>query len=308
MKAYLLLNGYSIDYLCNDPLKLSLPSGIIFSDLPLSAIKRASTVKVLLRKYREIITNRIRYKTNILSKAVDRFGGGEKWILLLWESPAVYPENYIKENHQCFDVILTQDDDLVDDVKYFKLYQPVSVPGVTVRPKTFSNKKLAVMINSNKNSDICGELYSARRTTVLEFDKYAPGDLDVYGSGWESYPSGKGKVRDKMEPFPNYRFTICYENSSVGVGYITEKIFDCLIGGTVPVYWGAPNITQHIPDDIFIDRRKFVDDLSLINFLKGVDEKQYNHYIQRASAYMLSDDFYKWTTDNFCKTVHCALK
>lgn len=35
-----------------------------------------------------------------------------------------------------------------------------------------------------------------------------------------------------------YKFTIAFENQSYP-GYVTEKIADALMAGTVPIYWGA---------------------------------------------------------------------
>lgn len=44
---------------------------------------------------------------------------------------------------------------------------------------------------------------------------------------------------DKKEDFlANYRFCICPENS-LGDGYITEKVFESIASGCIPIYWGA---------------------------------------------------------------------
>jgi hypothetical protein len=40
-------------------------------------------------------------------------------------------------------------------------------------------------------------------------------------------------------------------------GYITEKIFDCLYAGTIPLYLGAPDILKYVPADVFVDCRKY---------------------------------------------------
>jgi len=53
-----------------------------------------------------------------------------------------------------------------------------------------------------------------------------------------------------------YRFSVCFENGPMR-GYITEKIFDCLYAGVVPVYLGAPDINKYIPEDSYVDMRKF---------------------------------------------------
>ena len=38
---------------------------------------------------------------------------------------------------------------------------------------------------------------------------------------------------------------------------VSEKIFDCFAAGNVPIYWGASNVTDYIPEDCFIDMRSF---------------------------------------------------
>lgn len=40
-------------------------------------------------------------------------------------------------------------------------------------------------------------------------------------------------------------------------GYITEKIFDCIYAGTIPLYLGAKNVNDLIPEEAYIDCRKF---------------------------------------------------
>ena len=40
-------------------------------------------------------------------------------------------------------------------------------------------------------------------------------------------------------------------------GYITEKLFDCLYAGTIPLYLGAPDILEYVPEDIFVDCRRY---------------------------------------------------
>lgn len=50
-------------------------------------------------------------------------------------------------------------------------------------------------------------------------------------------------------------------------GYITEKIFDCFFPGVIPIYWGAENVTDYIPQDTFIDRRNLKQTGSCANTL-----------------------------------------
>ena len=147
---------------------------------------------------------------------------------------------------------------------------------------SFGDKKLCALISGNKKVSHKLELYSEREKTIRWFENNALDDFDLYGIGWDKYtsenryirflvlkvaklsklltpyfPSYKGMVESKLETLSKYKFAICYENAQMIPGYITEKIFDCFFAGCVPVYWGAPNITEHIPQNCFIDRRKF---------------------------------------------------
>ena len=45
---------------------------------------------------------------------------------------------------------------------------------------------------------------------------------------------------DKKRYLEQFLFNICAENASV-TGYVTEKIFEALEAGTIPIYWGDPN-------------------------------------------------------------------
>jgi len=70
--------------------------------------------------------------------------------------------------------------------------------------------------------------------------------VDVFGSGRPNpLPFGK------MEGLAPYRFSIAIENTSHR-DYFTEKVFDCWLAGTVPVYFGAPNLSDFFPVDSFV--------------------------------------------------------
>ena len=69
----------------------------------------------------------------------------------------------------------------------------------------------------------------------LEFaDKKS--NIDLYGRGQ------KGKtIEYKEEGLTEYRYSIVVENSNEK-NYFTEKILDCFLTGTIPIYWGCPNL------------------------------------------------------------------
>jgi hypothetical protein len=54
-----------------------------------------------------------------------------------------------------------------------------------------------------------------------------------------------------IQVYSQYKFIICFENSKTP-GYVTEKIFNVFASGSIPIYDGAPNITDYIIPGSFI--------------------------------------------------------
>jgi hypothetical protein len=42
-----------------------------------------------------------------------------------------------------------------------------------------------------------------------------------------------------------YKFMICFENESKK-DYLTEKLYNAYQCGTIPIYWGCPNVSDYI--------------------------------------------------------------
>lgn len=48
-----------------------------------------------------------------------------------------------------------------------------------------------------------------------------------------------------------FKFMICFENTSSS-HYITEKLHNAWLGGTIPIYWGCPNAKHWLNDKAFL--------------------------------------------------------
>ncbi len=267
-------------------------------------------IKHLLLGNKKIVAKTIFYESCIKKGLLD------KMVLMLWEGPSVSPGNYDKYLHVKFNHILTWADAYVDDIKYKKFYLPVSRQESIKEIVPFKNKKLLINISINKNSNFKRELYSERRKTMEYFDKNFSNDFDLYGLGWNKLMQGynykfgcyRGSLKNKIDVLSNYKFALAYENLRDEPGYITEKIFDCLRAGTVPIYWGASNINDYVDQAAFIDRRKFRSNKELANFITSVSENDYQNYVTAGQRYLASDKFKLFLPDHFVTTVINALK
>jgi glycoprotein 3-alpha-L-fucosyltransferase len=64
----------------------------------------------------------------------------------------------------------------------------------------------------------------------------------------EPYPEIKDPKERKVKTLSDYKFHLTFENSHEN-GYITEKYWQALVAGTVPVVLGAPDIRNYQPND-----------------------------------------------------------
>jgi hypothetical protein len=69
-------------------------------------------------------------------------------------------------------------------------------------------------------------------------------DFDLYGRGF-CY------VADKWDALAPYRYSIAIENFR-GRDYWTEKLSDCFLAWTMPIYCGCTNITDYFPEESMI--------------------------------------------------------
>lgn len=256
------------------------------------------------------------WKTILLNKS--------KNILICHESALILPFNYWKFLHLFFVKVYTWYNPLVDNRKYFKKLWPKSSLGIGTRPKKFKQKKFLALINKNTSSffpfqilSFGQELYSERIKSIEFFEHNIPGDFFLFGRGWNrpkkhnlsekifgfrKYSSYKGEVDNKIELLSNFKYCLCFENLTEVDGYITEKIFDCLKAKCVPIYWGATDIKNYIPDECFIDFRRFMDYSKLLIYLQSIDENRYNKYIENIENLLSNKKFRnEWFEDQFAR-------
>lgn len=85
-------------------------------------------------------------------------------------------------------------------------------------------------------------------------------DMDIFGRApwngpnrWEERSTYRGPVADKIDTLRGYDFTLVYENCDVP-GYVTEKLFDALRAGAVPLHRGGGGLLgEVVPPDCYVD-------------------------------------------------------
>ncbi len=257
---------------------------------------------------------------------------GHKY-LILHECEVVHEQNWNKENHFIFDKIFTWADDYVDDKRYFKLNcAPRQINHCSERFVS-SPKKFASMICSNIVNSRSNELYSFRRKIIEHACQFYPSSFDLYGKGWDQFSLDRkyligrlfNKASSKLEiirvknsrysdvyrgvlltkefGIRDYKFHFCLENAQSYPGYVTEKIFDAMRYGSIPVYLGAPNISDLIPEGCFVDIKKFSGIDHLFNFLSEMSDAERHRYLSNIDEFLSSEKRYPFSVDCYVSTL-----
>ncbi|PHT70131.1 putative fucosyltransferase-like protein [Capsicum annuum] len=157
---------------------------------------------------------------------------GTAGVLRSMESAQYYPENdIVMARRRGYDIVMTTSLSSDVPVGYFSWAEyDIMAP---VQSKT--ENALAAAFISN-----CGARnFRLQALEVLEREKIK---IDSFGS---CHHNRDGNV-DKVETLKRFKFSFAFENSNEE-DYVTEKFFQSLVAGSIPVVIGAPNIQDFAP-------------------------------------------------------------
>jgi hypothetical protein len=196
---------------------------------------------------------------------------GNKWLIALEPSNAAF--RWHNQSYKYFDKIY-------GFKKYYKLkYSKYNISHCTtqwqinksysflksIKPNTLVNKKNVSFITSSKNW-MSGH---QKRHILVKYLKNNNYDFDLFGRGINP-------IKDKFDALYPYKYSIAIENSIVP-HYWTDKITDCFLSWTMPIYCGAPNIFDYFPREAII----IIDPNDLSESLKKIDNAIENKLWER---------------------------
>ena len=154
-----------------------------------------------------------------------------------------------------------------------------------------------------------------------EFEQQCPEEFDLFGDGWggqkiswcpflHRHPnrchriesidlSAEERSSAKRKKLGNYKFVIASENYAGSRGYISEKIFDALLGGSVPVYLGEKRINDSVPGSCFIDASEFHSLEHLVKKLERMSEEEWQQIRSAGKAFLNFNEFLEFTNQKF---------
>ena len=133
------------------------------------------------------------------------------------------PQPYI----EAYDFIFTHDKELLDLDPTFKFV--FGQGSIIEEVGVFDKSKLVSCVVSDLQMTDGHKLRLEIAKQIAD-----SGEVDMYGKAFNYIPR-------KIDALKDYRFSFAMENDCYE-SYFTEKLHDCLLTGTMPIYLGAPNI------------------------------------------------------------------
>jgi hypothetical protein len=244
----------------------------------------------------------------------------EKRFLVSWEPPSNRPDMYKREILNLFGTRFFPSPIWANKYRgeFFAWPQGVIESSENLLWQTRSDKWC--MIQGNRWSFIDGELYTLRRSCLKAF----PGRLDLYGFAWNGsfgrdtkrafsslltkgisnpkklvavsdlgrkYENYRGKTSNKIATLRAYKYSLVIENSNE---YLSEKLIDVLLAGTVPLYIGPDLQSFGLPSDIAVTASPTVEAISAA-ITQIENDKLFSEQILMAGVRYLDSAHYKKT-------------
>lgn len=233
------------------------------------------------------------------------------FLLVISENMHLQPNQTYQNLKRLADRVLTYWEDEVDNQHVFWL--PYGLDFETGRKfrKTVRGEGrpyLLGMISSWKKSEMPGDLYTIRNRLAIQAGKILGKRMFLGGAGWAThhvYPKkwqrslakrfpafsqkmfawpnaayhGRVPLGDaKLSALAECEFALVPENCRSLSGYITEKIFNAIFAGCIPVYQGHPDSIRRLPPDIFIPMDQFRSGRELVRFLRAMTPQEMESY------------------------------
>ena len=174
-------------------------------------------------------------------------------VAVLEEPYLLHPEDYILAAGKNFDMVLSHHKRFVERYDNWSYY-PLGGTFIKEEEWELYEKIGGVSMFITEKNTMPGHKLRHKVYNSLR------NDIDFYGWGFNA-------VENKADGLRDYPFSIVIESCQER-GYFTEKLLDCFLTGTIPIYWGDPDIGDHFDAKAFIIWDGTISDLEHI--LSGI--------------------------------------
>jgi hypothetical protein len=122
---------------------------------------------------------------------------------------------------------------------------------------------------------------------------YFPNLIALYGGLFSKYRNYLGEPENKHLIIQKYKYSLVIENSS---DYCSEKLFDAIISGSIPIYIGPKNTEIFLPNNLYYSCDGSVSEIREI--LSSIRENNVNDMLESMKDFLQSRYFAEnWSSD-----------
>ena len=162
-------------------------------------------------------------------------------------------------------------------------------------------KKFLCMILSNKSFGVFLNgivLPETRKHSLMQYREHMDNKFcellgtekyESYGKGWNP-KCFKGPLKvwaDMHKTLGEHKFAFVPENSSYP-GYVSDKIINAMCCGAIPIYAGAPDISEYIPRNTFIKSTSYKPE-DLVKRMEATSFSEYQKYRNAIRKFVTSN-------------------
>lgn len=175
-----------------------------------------------------------------------------------------------------FDVILTFDDEILRECSnaYFMLFGTSWIKNFECNDKKFQVSNITGHKNITDGHRLRQKIHYKQNNIIIPKDFY----ISKYG-GVENV-NNNNILGEEKEPLFDSQFHICIENSRQN-NYFSEKLIDCVIKKSIPIYYGCPNISDFFNVDGMYIAKSFDDIIDVCNSLTENDYNNKKQFIEQ---------------------------
>jgi hypothetical protein len=130
------------------------------------------------------------------------------------------------------------------------------------------------------------------RLAVLKFAILSKSDYKIrhiFSDFSKKFQNARGQILDKHQVIAQSKYSLVIENTN---NYISEKLFDALIGGSIPIYFGPNLANTGIPEDLVI--RCNPNGANLVEIVRSTNENEVKRILAGIESFLSGGEFPLW--------------
>jgi hypothetical protein len=214
---------------------------------------------------------------------VDNFNGydpSKNTFKILWvkESEEISKfKSHAIANHEKFDAVITYDEDVMNqcDNAYFMEFGTAWV--FDYDPEIIKKFQISHLTGFKEMTE--GHIMR-KKVHYKQGRIKSPKDFYISRHGGVENTFENKILGDSKSPLFDSQFHICIENSRQN-NFFTEKLIDCLVTKTVPIYWGCENIENFFDTNGFFIAKDFDEIIKICNSLDNNSYKEKLSFVEK---------------------------